>query len=164
MTTQTKKLIQKVAQSPDRMFEKISIEPITVRVEEFDAYTALVKAAEAFSKCILSKKKKTIVALINQTLGKKFKVLDFTGGVKIDLLRQSIEGIAFKVTFELSETAKKHEGSIGPADLILITKADKVKEGFPQITTDVSKEILNIDTASPLDHVFEYRGIKYFIE
>jgi hypothetical protein len=146
------------------MFEKISIEPITVRVEEFDAYTALVKAAEAFSQCVLKKRERNVVDLINKTTGNKFKVSDFSGGVKIELLRQNIEGIAFKVTFGLSDTAKKQKGFNGPADLILITKAEKIKEGFPQKAADKSQKILRTDTTPRFGREFEYRGAKYFIE
>ena len=146
------------------MFEKITIEPTTVRVGEFDYYTATVKAAEAFSKCILTKNKKKVVDLINKTKGKKFKVSDFTGEVRIGLLKHSIVPMAFKVTFELSEAAKKRKKLINPVDITLSTKTEKAGKGFTHKGTNISKEIFGANDSLILGYEFEYRGNKYFIE
>jgi len=149
---------------PGNLFEKITIESTTVRVGEFDSYTATVNAAEAFSKCILTKNKKQVVGLINQTTGKNFKVTDFTGEVRIGLLLLSIDTMAFKVTFELSEDAKKKKPLASPADITLITKTEKAGKGFCQKGSNLSKEIFNSDGSLFSGSEFEYRGTTYFIE
>jgi len=159
-----KKLKEKVFHRPDRLFGKITIESTFIRVDEFDYYTATVNAAEAFSKCILTKSKKEVIDIINKIKGTKFKVSDFTGDVNIGLLQHSIHRKVFKVTFEMSEAAKKKNRSTSPVDITLITKTEKTRENITQKDTNVSKEIFSTNNSLIFGNEFEYQGSKYFIE
>lgn len=145
---------------PDNLFDKISIESATFRVEDFDHYTAMVKAAEAFSKCILNKSKKTVVDLINKTIGKKFRVSDFTGNVKIGLSRFCEKEIVFLVNFELSTEAKNRQGFLGWVQFYLTAEANK-KDTAHQKNLSVSKKksLGHVDLQQIWD--FKFQGIKY---
>lgn len=144
-----------------RLFGKITIESTTIRVEEFDYYTATVKAAEAFSKCILTKSEQDVVDLINKTTGNKFKVSDFTGDVKIGLSRCSEKEIVFYVNFELSAAAKKRQGFLGTVYFTL-TSEKKEPNDQKDLSGSKKKSDIHVDFQQTWD--FEFQGIKYSVQ
>ncbi len=146
-----------------KLFQEVELQKTIVPVvDDWNMYEQLMKAAEAFSRTILTRRDRQIVGLINRTTGRKLKPEDFTGRVEIGYHKHGTHTGVFRVNFELKRKSKARGKQNDAVAIAIVTKTEKSAQDITQEELQDMKELFG-GPHKPGTR-FVYQGKKYYVK